>query len=78
MKMSYRIIIASGRIGGIKTINSTGSPIFFLSQALFNLLCLPIFFFTLFNLGACWQAIKKKKVIVLHVLLFGYCDCCFH
>ena len=53
-------VIASGQIGGIKTINSTGSPFFFLSQAMFDLLCLPIFFFTLFNLGACSQSIKKK------------------
>ena len=66
--MCYRVI-ASGQISGIKTINSIGSPIFFLSQAMFDLLCLPIFFFTLFNLGACSQAIKKKKGIVL-LLLF--------
>lgn len=76
IKMCYRII-ASGPISGVKTINSTGSPFFFLSQAMFDLLCLPIFFFTLFNLGACSQAIKKS-VTVLHVLLYSYCDCCFH
>ena len=70
--MCYRII-ASGRMGGIKT-KSTGSPAFFHPKATLASLSSPIFLFILLHLGTCSQANHFTLIYLFENAVYFECS----